>query len=250
MPAAQSLQLRVACGPVRLLVRPRAAGPRAEQGGSAGLRVVPAASTTSATLHGPLDELLHALEAVLVLVLVGARLGPLRRWGRRAAEAADHVDRRDVGRRGLEELHASGEADVAFAELHALVEAKHLEKSVPPRLRHRKHCLGDDLAAAQPGEANHVLIARHVGATQLGDKQVGQEDDTRDNIYQNPDQRERAVVQKIVAPPRKHREGHLVQVQGGHGDALEVLADLFQRANGAREGSNEERQAEQEQTHL
>eukprot|EP00446_Apocalathium_sp_SHHI-4_P020760 CAMPEP_0177250326 /NCGR_PEP_ID=MMETSP0367-20130122/53284_1 /TAXON_ID=447022 ORGANISM="Scrippsiella hangoei-like, Strain SHHI-4" /NCGR_SAMPLE_ID=MMETSP0367 /ASSEMBLY_ACC=CAM_ASM_000362 /LENGTH=224 /DNA_ID=CAMNT_0018703007 /DNA_START=91 /DNA_END=762 /DNA_ORIENTATION=- len=109
-------------------------------------RAFPPAFAARHPLHGLLDEFFHAVEAVVIVVAGVLHLGPLRRGGGGASEAADHVDGRQVGRSRLEDLHAAGHAHVALAELAALVEPQRADEGRPANLGARGHGLVDDLA--------------------------------------------------------------------------------------------------------
>mmetsp|Transcript_136203 Transcript_136203/g.435774 ORF Transcript_136203/g.435774 Transcript_136203/m.435774 type:complete len:218 (+) Transcript_136203:163-816(+) len=180
------------------------------RGAHGGARLIVTESAAHArrhALHGLLDEALHAVEAIL-LVSFGGFLWPLRHVRGRAAEALDHVDRRDVRRRGFPNLDAPGEADVALPELDAVVKMQETAEGVPTLFRNGGHRLDDDLAAVQAGEAEHVLVGGLVGTIQLSDEEVQHEDDGGYDVEDHGYHHCRIGSDLVVVRSREHAEGY------------------------------------------
>mmetsp|Transcript_78243 Transcript_78243/g.201463 ORF Transcript_78243/g.201463 Transcript_78243/m.201463 type:complete len:221 (+) Transcript_78243:271-933(+) len=191
-----------------------------------------------------LDDLLHALVAVLVAVARDVLNRPLHGGRRRAAVAANCIHSRGVEVRGLPHLHASREADVALVELEGPVEMLVGHPGLPPPRRDAAHGLADQLYAAQPGEAHHVLVYGLVGAVQLRHEEVQQEDN-RCNDEEDDGHEENPVrLNPRVAVVAVHVQGHLVQGQAAVRNAAEVRHFLVQGGDRAAEHQQDEEQRE------
>mmetsp|Transcript_88919 Transcript_88919/g.254634 ORF Transcript_88919/g.254634 Transcript_88919/m.254634 type:complete len:444 (-) Transcript_88919:644-1975(-) len=201
-------------------------------------------------LHGLGDGPLEVLEFVLFVVAVAVLLWPLGGRRRRASEPPDHVDGRDVRARGLQDLDAPGQPQIALAELHGVVQPQILDKALPARGGHGGHRLGDDLASVEPGVARHVQISGLVRAGQLRDEQIQNEHDGDDQKDGDDKQQRREILQLVEALARKHAQAHLAELEHGLPDADEVRVPLFQSTDGTGEGHDEEGEAGQGESEL
>mmetsp|Transcript_31422 Transcript_31422/g.90163 ORF Transcript_31422/g.90163 Transcript_31422/m.90163 type:complete len:330 (-) Transcript_31422:1087-2076(-) len=124
-------------------------------------------------LHQPLDLVVPLLLSPL-MALLGV-LRPLRILCAGPTESLDTVRNHKVQVGLLHDLDAAWKPDVAFVELHPLVELQRLDEGLPLGLGRRLQHLNDDARTAQSRESHRVVVDGYIRAVQLRDQQVHQD---------------------------------------------------------------------------
>mmetsp|Transcript_89179 Transcript_89179/g.257101 ORF Transcript_89179/g.257101 Transcript_89179/m.257101 type:complete len:201 (-) Transcript_89179:131-733(-) len=178
-------------------------------------------------LHGLLDDLLDAREAVGGRLHIAFGGGPLGAGRGGAGEAHDGVGGGGVLVRGLHDLNASGNADVAAFELQGPVEVKAVNERLPPRARHGRQRLVHDLDAVQTRVSNHVGVGGPVCADELGDEEVQQEDAGKHRVREDRgvEDWDPLRIVEIGLPKQAQADPEEAQKRGRSGEV--VVVDVF-----------------------
>mmetsp|Transcript_56348 Transcript_56348/g.91194 ORF Transcript_56348/g.91194 Transcript_56348/m.91194 type:complete len:204 (+) Transcript_56348:305-916(+) len=148
---------------------------------------------------GCFHDALHLLQLVFVLVLlVHAILRPLHVLRTGASVPQDAILRHNVGALQLVSLNTACHANVSLVELQRKVEAKSTHKPCPFCRFGQLEFFHDDLCTLQPGKANHVGVDIHIGAIELGNQEIQQEDGRRRHEGEDHAQQNGVVLEVSV----------------------------------------------------
>mmetsp|Transcript_60311 Transcript_60311/g.162662 ORF Transcript_60311/g.162662 Transcript_60311/m.162662 type:complete len:365 (+) Transcript_60311:368-1462(+) len=208
----------------------------------------PRAQALRDALEGRLQQL---LDAVQLLVLVDRRvLGPPHVPVAGAPVALDAVHRHRVEAAGLPLVDAAGEPEVAFVELQPLVELQGVHEPPPPRRRAAGQRVADERGPRQAREAHHVLVDVLVGAVELRDEQVDEQDGGHGDKHQDACQQER-VVRELPVVSLVQAHGDREETLDGLGHVVELHGlGLPQARQRAGEGEHHEQEGHGEAPHL
>mmetsp|Transcript_63628 Transcript_63628/g.152099 ORF Transcript_63628/g.152099 Transcript_63628/m.152099 type:complete len:238 (+) Transcript_63628:259-972(+) len=171
------------------------------------------------------------------------------RWRCGAPVALDRVRGHRMRAGRLRDLNAPGQPDVALVELQLLIHAQGCGEAIPSLRRHVDHIVENDGAPIQPRIAEHVLEDAQVGAIELCDQEVQQEDGGTNHEYAHGEY-ELRLVQGLHLLAAEHSQHDAGQAEHGRKDVRELLVAHVGGGQATAEGHHHEEEREEELSNL